>query len=292
MQKLGAHMSIAGGHEKAIDAALGFEMSACQIFTKNANQWNAKPILPEAAAIFRERYTASGLHAMVAHDSYLINVASPDDALWEKSRLALLNELDRCDQLGVPFLVSHPGGHVGSGVEAGIARVGAAINAIHRERPSGESMILLETTAGQGTHLGRSFDELAGIIDLVEDKTRVGVCLDTCHVFAAGYDIRDESTFLATIAAFDDIIGLDRLKVVHLNDSKKGLGSHVDRHAAIGEGEIGLNAFALVLNEPRLAAVPGILETPKGDDGQEDRRNMATLRGLIRVQAESPLSVA
>lgn len=292
MQKLGAHMSIAGGHEKAIAAALEFEMSACQIFTKNANQWNAKPILPEAAVLFRERYAASGLQAMVAHDSYLINVASPDDALWEKSRLALLNELDRCDQLGVPFLVSHPGGHVGSGVEAGVARVGAAINAIHRERPDGESMILLETTAGQGTTLGRSFEELAGIIDLVEDKGRIGVCLDTCHVFAAGYDIRDEATFLATIAAFDNIIGLDRLQVIHLNDSKKGLGSHVDRHAAIGEGEIGLDAFALFLNESRLAAVPGILETPKGDDGQEDRRNMATLRGLIRAQVESPMTVA
>lgn len=292
MEKLGAHMSIAGGHERAIDAALGFEMTACQIFTKNANQWNAKPILPEAAAVFRERYAESGLQAMVAHDSYLINVASPDDALWEKSRLALLTELDRCDQLGVPFLVSHPGGHMGSGVEAGVARVGAAINAIHRQRPAGEAVILLETTAGQGTHLGRSFEELAGIIDLVEDKSRVGVCLDTCHVFAAGYEIRDEASFLATIAAFDDTIGLEKLKAIHFNDSKKPLGSHVDRHTAIGEGEIGLEAFRLFLNEPRLAAVPGILETPKGDDGEEDRRNMATLRSLVGAGAASPLSVA
>ena len=290
MQMLGAHMSIAGGHDRAIDAALAFEMSACQIFTKNANQWNAKPILPEAAERFRERYLASGLQAMVAHDSYLINLASPDDTLWEKSRLALRDELDRCDQLGVPFLVSHPGGHMGSGVEAGIARVGAAINAIHRDRPEGEAMILLETTAGQGTHLGRSFEELAGIIDLIEDRRRIGVCLDTCHVFAAGYDLRDEASFLATFAAFDDILGLDNLKVVHLNDSKKGLGSHVDRHAAIGDGELGLETFALFMNEPRLAAVPGILETPKGDDGEEDRRNMATLRGLIR--AASPVGVA
>ncbi|MDQ3693737.1 MAG: deoxyribonuclease IV [Chloroflexota bacterium] len=288
MQMLGAHMSIAGGHERAIAAALSFGMSACQIFTKNANQWNAKPIPLEAAELFRERYAASGLRAMVAHDSYLINLASPDDALWEKSRLALLNELDRCDQLGVPFLVSHPGGHVGSGVEAGIARVGRAINQIHRERPDGLSMILLETTAGQGTTLGRSFEEIASIIDLVDDTARVGVCLDTCHIFAAGYDIRDEASFQATVRAFDDTIGLDRLKVVHLNDSKKAFGSRVDRHAPIGEGEIGLVAFELFLNDPRFVGVPGILETPKGDDGEEDRRNLATLRGLSRLRAGAP----
>jgi len=284
---LGAHMSIAGGHERAIAAALSFEMSACQIFTKNANQWNAKPIPPEAAELFRERYAASGLQAMVAHDSYLINMASPDDALWEKSRLALLNELDRCDQLGVPFLVSHPGGHVGSGVEAGIARIGRAINQIHGERPDGRSMILLETTAGQGTTLGRSFEEIASIIDLVDDTARVGVCLDTCHIFAAGYEIRDEASFQATVRAFDDTIGLERLKVVHLNDSKKAFGSRVDRHAAIGEGEIGLVAFELFLNDPRFAGVPGILETPKGDDGEEDRRNLATLRGLSRLRPDA-----
>ena len=285
MQLLGAHMSIAGGHDRAIDAALKFEMSACQIFTKNANQWNAKPILPEAAQVFRDRYAASGLQALVAHDSYLINIASPDDALWEKSGLALKHELERCDQLGVPYLVSHPGGHVGSGVEAGIARVGTAINRIHDELPDGTAMILLETTAGQGTTLGRSFEELAAIIDRVADASRVGVCLDTCHIFAAGYDIRDEATYGATMGAFDAIIGLERLKVIHLNDSKKGLGSHVDRHAAIGDGEIGLAAFGYVLNDPRLAMVPGILETPKGDDGEEDRRNLATLRQMLRVAA-------
>lgn len=286
MQKLGAHMSISGGHERAIDAALAAEMSACQIFTKNASQWNAKPIAPEAAALFRERYAASGLQAMVAHDSYLINVASPDDALWEKSRLALRDELDRCDQLGVPFLVSHPGGHMGSGVEAGIGRVAAAINLIHEERPTGEAMILLETTAGQGTSLGRAFEELAGIIDQVDDKRRVGVCLDTCHIFAAGYDIRDEASFQATIAEFDRTVGLHRLRVVHLNDSKKGHGSRVDRHAAIGEGEIGLTGFELFMNDPRFADIPGILETPKGDAGEEDHRNLATLRGLIRAVPE------
>lgn len=282
MQKLGAHMSISGGHHNAVDAALAFEMTALQIFTKNASRWEAKPIPPEGAEKFRERYAESGIGALVAHDSYLINMATPDDALWEKSQRALQDELERCDQLAVPYLVSHPGGHMGSGEEAGIARVAQAINAVLGALPAGKTMILLETTAGQGTHLGRTFEEIAGMIDQVEDKSRVGVCLDTCHIFAAGYDIRDEATFLATLAAFDQTIGLGQLHAIHLNDSKKGLGSRVDRHAPIGEGEIGLTAFELFLNDPRLADVPGILETPKGDDGEEDGRNMATLRSLIR----------
>lgn len=290
MQNLGAHMSISGGHHNAVDAALAFEMTALQIFTKNASRWEAKPIAPDAADMFRERYAESGIGALVAHDSYLINMATPDDALWEKSQRALLDELDRCDQLAVPYLVSHPGGHMGTGVDAGVARVAQAINAVLDARPEGKAMILLETTAGQGTHLGRTFEEIAGMIDLVEDKSRVGVCLDTCHIFAAGYDIRDEATFLETVAAFDQIIGRDNLKAMHLNDSKKGLGSRVDRHAPIGEGEIGLSAFELFLNDPRFADVPGILETPKGDDGEEDRRNMATLRGLIRSRSGTPAS--
>jgi deoxyribonuclease-4 len=283
-------MSISGGHHNAVDAALAFEMTALQIFTKNASRWEAKPIAPESAELFRERYSESGIGALVAHDSYLINMATPDDVLWEKSQRALLDELERSDQLGVPYLVSHPGGHMGSGVDAGVARVAHAINAVLGARPDGKTMILLETTAGQGTHLGRTFEEIAAMIDLVEDKSRVGVCLDTCHIFAAGYDIRDEATFLETVAAFDQIIGLPNLKAVHLNDSKKGLGSRVDRHAPIGEGEIGPTAFELFMNDPRFADVPGILETPKGDDGEEDRRNMTTLRGLIRVTSGTPAS--
>jgi deoxyribonuclease-4 len=287
---LGAHMSTSGGHDRAIAAALTYEMSACQIFTKVPSQWKAKPIAPEAAELFQQRYAESGLQGLVAHDSYLINVASPDDTLWEKSRLALQDELERCDQLGVPYLVSHPGGHVGSGVEAGIARVAEAINRLFDDQPGGRSIILLETTAGQGTTLGSTFEEIASIIDLIENKQRVAVCLDTCHIFAAGYDIRDEASYQATIQAFDEIIGLDRLKVVHLNDSKKGLGGKIDRHAAIGDGEIGLAGFSFVLNDPRLADVPGIMETPKGDDGEEDRRNMATLSGLL--QQAAPAAVA
>jgi deoxyribonuclease-4 len=280
MQLLGAHMSIAGGHALAIDRATAFDMTACQIFTKNANQWNAKPIAPEAAEGFRARVTESAVAFVVAHDSYLINLASPDDALRERSTAAFGDELQRCDLLGVPWLVTHPGAHMGSGVDAGVQRVAESLNRLFGEFPDLEVTVLLETTAGQGTTLGRSFEELASILELVEDQARVAVCFDSCHVFAAGYDIRDETGYAATMQAFDETIGFERLQVFHLNDSKKGLGSHVDRHTHIGEGEIGLDAFRLIVNDERFASRPGILETPKDDAGGDDRRNMAALRDL------------
>lgn len=287
MLRLGAHMSISGGPYRALERARDLEMEACQIFTKNERQWAAKPLDPAAAARFAEELSVSGIEArhLVAHDSYLINLASPDEAMWEKSRLAFRDELDRCDQLGVPFLVTHPGAHLRTGEAAGIARVAEAINRILGERPDGATVILLETTAGQGTALGRTFEELAAIIDRVEDQNRVGVCLDTCHVFVAGYDLRTPETYAATMAVFDRVIGLDRLRAVHLNDARKELGSRVDRHAHIGEGEIGLDGFRALLNDPHLSGLPGILETEKGDDGEEDRRNLATLRGLVAASA-------
>jgi deoxyribonuclease-4 len=285
MRYLGAHMSIAGGHALAIDRALNFEMTACQIFTKNANQWIAKPIAPEAAEGFRARVVESGINSFVAHDSYLINLASPDDALWEKSRAAFGDEIARCALLGVPYLVTHPGAHMGTGVDAGIQRVGEALNRLFDDLPDADVTVLLETTAGQGSTLGSAFEELAAILDLVEDQRRVAVCFDTCHAFAAGYDLRDADTYATTMQAFDDTIGLDRLSVFHLNDSKKGLGARVDRHAHIGEGELGAEAFRLLINDPRFIDRPGILETPKDDDEEGDRRNMATLRGLIAAPA-------
>lgn len=288
MNLLGAHMSIAGGHALAIDRATAFAMTACQIFTKNANQWNAKPIAPEAAEGFQTRLAESGITFMVAHDSYLINLATPDDALWEKSKGAFADELNRCDQLGVRYLVTHPGAHMGTGVDAGIARVAEALNAILDAAPDRDVTVLLETTAGQGTTLGRSFEELAGILEKVEDQARVAVCFDTCHAFAAGYELRDAETYGATMQAFDDTVGLERLRVFHLNDSKKGLGARVDRHAHIGEGELGAEAFRLLLTDPRFSNHPGILETPKDDDEEGDRRNMATLRqlaGLLTIEA-------
>jgi deoxyribonuclease-4 len=280
MRLLGAHMSIAGGHALAIDRATTFGMTACQIFTKNANQWAAKPIAAEQAEAFRARVAASDVASLVAHDSYLINLASPDDTLWDRSREAFGDELLRAGQLGVPWLVTHPGAHMGSGVETGVARVAAALNRLFAAQPDLDVTVLLETTAGQGTTLGRSFEELAAILVLIEDQRRVGVCFDTCHVFAAGYDIRDAASYAATMQAFDEIIGLGRLQVFHLNDSKKGLGSHVDRHAHIGEGELGRETFRLLLTDERFVRHPGILETPKDDAGEDDRRNMATLREL------------
>jgi deoxyribonuclease-4 len=288
MQLLGAHMSIAGGHALAIDRATNFEMTACQIFTKNANQWAAKPIAPEAAEAFRARLAASDVAFVVAHDSYLINLASPDEAIRERSIGAFADEMARSDQLGVPWLVTHPGAHMGSGVETGVQRVAEALNRLFDEMPDGQVTVLLETTAGQGSTLGRTFEELAGIMAQVEDQRRVAVCLDTCHVFAAGYDLRDGETYAATMQAFDEIIGFDRLRVFHLNDSKKVLGSHVDRHAHIGEGEIGAEAFRLLVNDERFADRPGILETPKDDDEEGDRRNMATLRGMCAAPATAP----
>ncbi len=288
MHLLGAHMSIEKSHALAIDRAAAFDMTALQIFTKNASRWAAKPIDPAAAEAFRERLAGSDISFTVAHDSYLINMASPDDALWEKSLNAFQDEMARCAQLGVPYLVTHPGAHMGTGVETGVSRVAEGLNRLFDEEPANPTVVLLETTAGQGTTLGSTFEELASIIDQVEDKARVAVCLDTCHVFAAGYDLRTPETYEATIRAFDDIIGLDRLITFHLNDSKKGLGLRTDRHAHIGEGELGLDAFRLLLTDPRFADTPGVLETPKDDDELGDQRNMRALRDLAQVAATAP----
>jgi deoxyribonuclease-4 len=280
MLDIGAHLSVAGGCDLAIVRAEELALTSVQIFTKNANQWAAKPLDPAVIKRFGEQRDRTGIHHLVAHDSYLINVGSPDGGTWEKSRLALREELDRCDQLDVPYLVSHPGGHLGSGVEAAVLRVSEAINRIHDERPDGRTMLLLETTAGQGTTLGRSFEELASIIGGVENKARVGVCFDTCHVFAAGYDLRDRESYEQTMRTFDEILGFATLRVFHLNDSIKGLGSHVDRHAHIGDGQLGKAPFEFLLSDPRFKGVPGVLETPHGEDGAELKADIATLREL------------
>jgi deoxyribonuclease-4 len=278
----GSHTSAAGGCDQAIVRAMELGMESCQLFTKNERQWMAKPLDPAVIERFRAKTVESGFDGrLVAHDSYLINIASPDDALRERSRLALREELDRCDQLGIPYLVSHPGAHVGSGVEAGLARVAESINLIHAERPDGRAMLLLETTAGQGTTLGRTFDELAEIIARLDDPARVGICFDTCHTFAAGYELRTAEGYAATMAELDRVIGLDRVKVFHFNDSKFPLGSHKDRHAHIGEGELGLEAFRHLVNDSRFCGRPAILETEKDPAGEDDRRNLATLRSLV-----------
>lgn len=280
--ELGSHVSASGGVDKAIGRATLLEMTAFQIFTKNANQWNAKPLDPVVIERFREDIVANpSIKTVVAHDSYLINLASPDDAAWEKSIAALQYELERCDQLGIPFLVSHPGAHMGTGPDAGTARVAEAINIIHDRLPDGVCSLTIETTAGQGTTLGRTFEEIAQIFDGVEDKARMSVCFDTCHVFAAGYDIRTADTYAATMSSFDEIIGLDRLQVFHLNDSVRDFGSFKDRHVHIGQGMIGADAFGFLLQDERLKGRPGILETPKDDDVTEDKMNLDTLRAML-----------
>jgi len=279
----GSHMSASGGVDKSLARGDAIPVESLQLFSKNERQWIAKPLDPEVVERFHAEVERTGITRLVVHDSYLINLASPKPDILEKSIPAFTDELQRCDILGIPHLVTHPGAHTGSGVAAGIARFSQSLNEIFDAMPDNATITLLETTAGQGTTLGRSFEEIAAIIDQVEDKSRVGVCLDTCHIFAAGYDYRTPETYAATMAQFDRIIGLERLKVIHLNDSKNPLGSNKDRHDHIGAGEIGLEGFRQFVNDPRLDGLPGILETEKDDAGDNDRRNIATLRSLVET---------
>ncbi len=277
----GSHVSASGGVDKAIGRAETLALESVQIFSKNERQWQAKPLDPGVVQNFRDEVARAGLTKLVVHDSYLINLASPKEDILAKSIPAFTDELTRCDELGIPYLVTHPGAHTGSGVEAGIAKFAESLNLVLDALPDSRTITCLETTAGQGTTLGRTFEELAAIIDLVEDKSRVGVCLDTCHVFAAGYDIRRPESYAATMTQFGEIVGFERLLVIHLNDSKNPLGSFKDRHDHIGDGLIGLEGFRNVVNDTRLDGIPGILETEKDDTGEYDRRNLATLKSLV-----------
>ena len=277
----GSHLSTSGGVDRVFARAETLPVDSCQIFSKSERQWLAKPLDVTVVERFHAEKERTGLTKLVVHDSYLINLASPKPDILEKSLAAFKDELERCDMLGIEFLVTHPGAHTGSGVEAGIARFATSLNQIFREIPNNKAIALLETTAGQGTALGRSFEEIAAIIEQVDDKQRVGVCLDTCHIFAAGYDFRTAVGYAEVMDQFDRSIGLDRLRVLHLNDSKMPFGSNKDRHEHIGNGEIGIEGFRHFVNDPRLAGRPAILETEKDDAGEKDRRNLATLRGLV-----------
>lgn len=278
---LGAHMSVAGGLHNAIDDALAVESDAVQIFTKNQRQWAAKPIADADAALFRQKFNDSGLKSVVAHNSYLINMASPKDDLWAKSVAAMQDELERCELLEVPFLVAHPGSHVGSGREVGLDRIVEALEQIHSALPGYSVRTLLETTAGQGTNLGSSFDDLAYLMERVSAPDRLGVCFDTCHVFVAGYDIRTPSAHEVTMNEFDRIIGLGQIEAFHFNDSINELGSRKDRHELIGKGMIGADGFRNFMRDERFAGKPALLETDKGDDLAEDRAALALLRSLV-----------
>ncbi len=275
---LGAHMSIAGGLEQAFGRALAAGCGVLQIFTKSNSQWRAKPLTEEDVQLFARTRAESGIARVVAHDCYLINLASPDPALWRKSHDAFAEEVERCERLGLQGLVMHPGAHMGAGEEAGLARIATALDEVHRRCPGYATRILLETTAGQGTSLGWRFEHLAGILMRVRESERIGVCLDTCHVFAAGYELRTEAGYRATMREFDRVVGLGRIEAFHVNDSKREFGSRVDRHEHVGRGKIGRAGFRWLMNDRRFRDVPMILETPKEDD--MDRVNLAVLRGL------------
>ncbi len=281
MLRLGAHESIAGGLHRAFDRAQSVGCDAVQIFVKSNRSWAVKPLTEGDIARFKAKAEETDIHPVVGHTSYLLNLGTPDGGLWAKSRDMLIVELERCEALNVPYLVLHPGSHVGTGEEAGLARVAQGLGEVHAATPGFRTQILLETTAGQGSSLGHRFEHLAWLIEHTPEGERLGVCLDTCHIFAAGYELRTPDGYAATMEAFERTIGLDRLKVIHLNDSKGGLGSRKDRHEHIGKGHIGLEGFRQVLNDPRLAGLPGLLETPKGKELHEDRENLALLRSLV-----------
>jgi deoxyribonuclease-4 len=276
-------MSIAGGMDRAPRRGREVGCDTIQLFTKSNRQWGAKPLTEEEVAAFKAALAEAGISPVVAHDCYLINLAAPDATVWARSLAAFREEMERAERLGIPYLVTHPGAHLGAGEPAGIARVAEALNRLHAALPPLALMVLLETTAGQGTSLGRRFEELAAILERVERPERVGICLDTCHLFAAGYDLRTPAGYEAAMRELALTLGIDRVRAIHLNDSKSGLGSRVDRHTHIGEGALGTAAFRLLLNDSRFRGVPMILETPKDDDdGTADRRNLALLRRLIR----------
>ncbi len=284
-QLLGAHTSIAGGVSKAVDLAEKLNFTAMQIFSKNNNRWSAKPLDDTEIELFKMKLTESNIDFVVVHDSYLINLCSLSEELLEKSREAFVDELLRCELLGIPYLNFHPGAHGGMGEEKGLKLIAESLNIVHQKTRDFKVSSMLEVTAGQGTSLGYSFQQIREIIDLVEEKERMSVCIDTAHIFAAGYDIRDPGKYQEVIKEFDDIIGLNLLKCFHMNDSKKELGSRVDRHAHIGEGFIGKKGFANIMNDKRLAKVPKILETPKGKEQLEDLQNLKVLRSLIKKKS-------
>ncbi len=282
MNKLlaGAHMSIAGGIYKALERGRQVGCRTIQVFLKNSNQWRAKSLTEQDRILFKKAEESSGIFPVVAHDSYLINLASPNSHLYRKSLDAFMDEMKRANFLGIPYLVLHPGAHKGAGIQKGITRVAKALaRALDLVEPP--VMVLLENTAGQGSSLGSRFEQLAAILEQIRNPERVGVCLDTCHAFAAGYDIRTEEGYGETIRKLDCLIGAEKIRAFHVNDSKKNLGSRIDRHCHIGEGFIGLEAFRFLVNDHRFVNVPKILETPKGAGDIEDKRNLAILHSLI-----------
>ena len=278
---LGAHMSIAGGVDNAVLQGKEVGCDTVQLFTKSSRQWVSKPLGKDEIARFHRAKKETGLNTVVAHDSYLYNFAAPDDVLRKKSVAGLIDEMERCEALGVMYLIAHPGAHVGTGEEAGIQTIAKSIDEMHRACPGYETKLAIEITAGQGSNLGYRFQQVRQIIDASKNSDQLRVCFDTEHAFAAGYDLRTTEGYERTFAEFDETIGLGLLVAFHLNDAKKDLGCRVDRHEHIGKGFIGLEAFRLLMNDRRFWGLPMCLETPKSDDCHEDRENLATLRNLL-----------
>jgi len=280
-QLLGAHTSTEGGVAAALDLASKLGFTAMQIFSKNNNRWSAKPFSEKEINDFKTKHAASIIQFTVVHDSYLINLCASSSDILEKSRAAYLDELNRCEQLGIPYLNFHPGAHMGAGEKEGIKLIAESLNIAHEKTKGFKVNSMIEVTAGQGSTLGYRFEQVREIIDLIEVKSRMSVCIDTAHIFAAGYDIKSPVSYEETIKEFDEIVGLKLLKCIHMNDSKKPLGSRVDRHEHIGKGFIGKEGFKNIMNDKRLEHVPKVLETPKGKEHLEDVENLKVLKSLI-----------
>ena len=280
---LGAHMSIGGGVHTAIERGCSIKCTAIQMFVKNNMQWFARPLAREEIRAFLEHRQRNQLLSVFAHANYLINLATTNPQFHANSIRALSEELSRADQLELPFLVLHPGAHLGAGEEAALEKIVASVNRVFRKIPKVKTRIAVETTAGQGSCLGHSFEQIAYIVQNVREPERLCVCLDTAHIFAAGYDIGSEAGIKKTFREFDRVIGLDRLAAIHLNDSKTARGSRVDRHQHIGKGQVGLDAFRFIMRDRRLRKIPKVLETPKDKELHEDVANMKTLRQLLKT---------
>ena len=280
---LGAHMSIAGGVGNAFIEGKKVNCDAIQIFTKSSRQWASKPYSKEEIEQFHINRKETGIGTVVAHDSYLLNMGSPDVALRTRSVAAFIDELERCEILGVTNLIAHPGAHVGAGELDGIKTIARSLDEVHKACPGYTAKVTLEITAGQGSNLGYRFEQIGNMIDATRESDRLRVCFDTEHAFAAGYDIRTRDGYERTFGEFDEAIGIEILAAFHLNDSKKEFNSRVDRHEHIGKGFIGIEAFRMLVNDRRFWGLPMCLETPKGPDLKEDRENLELLRSLIRA---------
>ncbi len=273
-------MSIAGGVQNALHAGESVGCEAIQIFTKSSRQWASAPLSEDDIRAFKDTQEASGIHTVVAHDSYLLNLGAPDTELRKKSITAFVDEMERCEALAIPYLIAHPGAHTGQGERAGLRTIARSLDAIQRRCQGYKVNVALEITAGQGTNLGYRFEQISNIIDSVKMSDRLRVCFDTEHAFAAGYDLRTREGYERTFTEFDEKIGIELLAAFHLNDSKKELDCRVDRHEIIGKGHIGLEPFRLLMNDKRFFGLPMCLETPKGKDLKEDRETLELLRSF------------